>query len=214
MIPENTYTEKHHIIPKYLGGTNDEKNLIILTYRQHILAHLLLYRKYNNYQDLMAYKLMTSLPFERKRLISKLIGLNNIQTGHIQRLGKHNKDTNFINSIKTSESLRKGGLKAGKIAKETGQIYKIRTLESCRNGGIVAGNLAKEKNQIQTLAKYKGIYVLIMPDGTEFQHAFQAEEYMKINKKIIIFRCRQNNLGYSRRLKTIDELNNRWTNIK
>lgn len=36
------YFEKHHILPKSLNGTNDETNLVKLTYREHFIAHLLL----------------------------------------------------------------------------------------------------------------------------------------------------------------------------
>jgi len=38
------YTERHHIIPKSLGGTNDDTNLVALTAREHYLCHLLLLR--------------------------------------------------------------------------------------------------------------------------------------------------------------------------
>lgn len=34
--------ERHHIIPKSLGGANDELNIVCLTYREHFLAHWLL----------------------------------------------------------------------------------------------------------------------------------------------------------------------------
>lgn len=36
------YYEKHHIIPRCLGGTNDKSNLVCLTAEEHWLAHLLL----------------------------------------------------------------------------------------------------------------------------------------------------------------------------
>ncbi len=36
------YTEKHHIIPKSIGGSDDKSNLVILTAREHFLCHLLL----------------------------------------------------------------------------------------------------------------------------------------------------------------------------
>lgn len=42
------YTEIHHIIPISLGGTNDTSNLVLLTYREHIIAHMLLMRIYPN----------------------------------------------------------------------------------------------------------------------------------------------------------------------
>lgn len=36
------YTEKHHILPKSLGGTNDQTNLVSLTAKEHYICHLLL----------------------------------------------------------------------------------------------------------------------------------------------------------------------------
>lgn len=36
------YTEKHHIIPKSLGGSNDADNIVVLTGREHYVAHRLL----------------------------------------------------------------------------------------------------------------------------------------------------------------------------
>lgn len=41
-LEPDTYTEKHHIIPKSIGGSNDNDNLIILTAREHFIAHWLL----------------------------------------------------------------------------------------------------------------------------------------------------------------------------
>ncbi len=36
------YTERHHIIPKSLGGSNNKDNLVALTAREHFICHLLL----------------------------------------------------------------------------------------------------------------------------------------------------------------------------
>ena len=36
------YYELHHIVPVFLGGTNDKSNLILLTLYEHVLAHYLL----------------------------------------------------------------------------------------------------------------------------------------------------------------------------
>lgn len=44
---ENPPTEKferHHIVPKSLGGSNKKENIVKLTYREHYIAHLLLCR--------------------------------------------------------------------------------------------------------------------------------------------------------------------------
>lgn len=36
------YMEKHHIIPRHMGGTDDESNIILLTVAEHVQAHFLL----------------------------------------------------------------------------------------------------------------------------------------------------------------------------
>lgn len=41
-LPKEIYTESHHIIPKSLGGSNDQSNLVKLTAREHFICHLLL----------------------------------------------------------------------------------------------------------------------------------------------------------------------------
>jgi len=40
------YTETHHIVPRCLGGGNEAGNLVVLTAREHCLAHLLLAKIY------------------------------------------------------------------------------------------------------------------------------------------------------------------------
>jgi hypothetical protein len=42
------YKEKHHIVPKCLGGSNDKENLVELTAREHFLCHMLLCEIYPN----------------------------------------------------------------------------------------------------------------------------------------------------------------------
>ena len=42
--PLNYYTEKHHIIPRCMNGTNDKNNLILLTAKEHFVCHHLLWK--------------------------------------------------------------------------------------------------------------------------------------------------------------------------
>jgi len=44
----NTYKEKHHIIPKCMGGSDDDTNLVELTAKEHFICHLLLCEIYPN----------------------------------------------------------------------------------------------------------------------------------------------------------------------
>lgn len=58
--PLETYTEKHHIIPKSLGGDNKKTNLVKLSAREHYICHLLLTKIYNTgvAHDKMIYAFM------------------------------------------------------------------------------------------------------------------------------------------------------------
>jgi len=41
-LPKETYVEKHHVIPKSLGGDNSKDNIVSLTAREHFICHWLL----------------------------------------------------------------------------------------------------------------------------------------------------------------------------
>lgn len=41
------YTEKHHIMPRSFGGSNEEENLVVFTAREHFISHKLLVKMYS-----------------------------------------------------------------------------------------------------------------------------------------------------------------------
>ena len=50
-VPDGEYKERHHIIPKCMGGSDDEENLVDLLLREHIIAHKLLADIYPSCDD-------------------------------------------------------------------------------------------------------------------------------------------------------------------
>lgn len=42
------YVEKHHIIPKCIGGSDDDNNLVYLTAKEHFVCHRLLTKMFND----------------------------------------------------------------------------------------------------------------------------------------------------------------------
>lgn len=58
--------EIHHIILRCEGGTNDESNLVKLTYREHFLAHLLLAK---SYPHKINYRLASSYFLNKKDVV-------------------------------------------------------------------------------------------------------------------------------------------------
>jgi len=55
------YKERHHVIPRCIGGSNNASNLVDLTAREHFIAHKLLCEIYpNDHKLLYAYWLMAN----------------------------------------------------------------------------------------------------------------------------------------------------------
>ena len=64
------YFEKHHIIPKCKGGTNKYENIVVLTAREHFIAHKLLWLIYRDRQMALAFHKMISNNKNQKRVVS------------------------------------------------------------------------------------------------------------------------------------------------
>ena len=47
------YSEKHHVLPRCMGGGDDVENIAILTAREHFVAHQLLLKLHHNVQGLV-----------------------------------------------------------------------------------------------------------------------------------------------------------------
>lgn len=67
-LSKSGYTERHHIIPKSLGGNNSEDNMLRLTAAQHFGAHILLAKATNSPKMIKAlHKMMHSRTGDVKR---------------------------------------------------------------------------------------------------------------------------------------------------
>jgi len=74
-LPVGTYTETHHIIPHCITKDNRKENLVVLTAREHYVAHLLLWRmdmpaKWHN-KMMMALFVMTNGSGNSKQKIDR-----------------------------------------------------------------------------------------------------------------------------------------------
>jgi hypothetical protein len=63
--PAIGYVERHHILPKSMGGSDDPTNLVVLSGREHWVAHLLLYKIHKNRQTMHACHMMAMRCEER-----------------------------------------------------------------------------------------------------------------------------------------------------
>ena len=152
------YTEKHHIIPRSLGGSDDKLNLVKLTARQHYICHLLLTKMVAPNSDayhkmIKAYMMMAkcnSVGQDRSykinsRLFESLkIELSKVQS--IQQTGENNSQylTHWIfnPSIKECKKANKSdpiesGWFVGRVM-DWDTHYTQRKCVSCNNIGVMS----------------------------------------------------------------------------
>lgn len=68
------YAEKHHIIPRCIGGNDHEDNIVTLTAREHFIAHLLLIKIYPNNRSLIHAAVMMCMGQTERKMNNKMYG--------------------------------------------------------------------------------------------------------------------------------------------
>jgi hypothetical protein len=138
---------KHHIIPKHMGGTDDDSNLIELTREEHAHAHKILYEKFGKKEDLGAYYLLTGQTDEAMKICCSLGG---------KKQGKINSESGHMKNIqKMSDCVsagKKGGLKTISLKKGSFGNTELR-LESCKLGGKIQGRINSESGHLKEISK-------------------------------------------------------------
>ena len=68
------YTERHHIVPRCMGGSDDAENIAVLTAEEHFVAHQLLIKMYPEEENLV-YAARAMVNFDKgPRINNKLYG--------------------------------------------------------------------------------------------------------------------------------------------
>lgn len=104
-LPKEIYTEKHHIVPRCLGGGNEKENITKLTAKEHYLVHLILCRK--------LYPNNPKLWYAMHRMLSR----SNLLIGRYIPSGKMYQD------LRNEVNLK---MKDRKLSKETRQLMSLR----------------------------------------------------------------------------------------
>lgn len=168
------YFEIHHIILKCKGGTNDKNNLVLLTSREHFLAHWILWLIYRDRQTALGFHKMMSCNKNQKRIISsrgyaeareayRLTNLGN-------QFGKGRKNT-ITEEMKKNQSLIMKGRYSGK----KNPYYGKKHSEEMK---IKLSTIAKErfKNNPGTMSKI----VLDVNTGVFYNSGKEAAFYYNI----------------------------------
>jgi hypothetical protein len=104
--------EEHHILPKFSGGTDESFNLVLLTQREHWIAHLLLAKLavgQNKYKASQALIMMGRVISEDKRKNSR--GYAAARAVISEEVSKRHKGTLIVNDALT-------GIRIGRVRKD------------------------------------------------------------------------------------------------
>jgi len=128
MCRPNERTHKHHIIPKYMGGSNEPENLVEVTLTQHTMFHFCNYQLWGNEEDFIAWRgLSNQIDLDQIKLEAMVLGA--------KKAGQKNKEngTGFFKLTveQRNEHNRKAGQKS--YEKETG-VHNLTPEQRTKNG--------------------------------------------------------------------------------
>jgi len=143
---------KHHIIPKSLGGSNNELNIVLLTISGHAAVHKWMYEEYGRWEDWLAYRVLNG------QIIGKSDNELKNPSIHPRKGIKHTAE-----SIKKMKENRKGkciGKNNGMFGKTHTEKAKEKIRESRKRSKHPRGMLGKthsNETKIKISESCKGI---------------------------------------------------------
>jgi hypothetical protein len=201
---DGVYYERHHIIPKHMGGGNDKDNLVLLTFREHIIAHYLLWRIYRRRGDRVMWMFRSGQTEEAQVLRSKLAVEANRTTGKgFQNWEGEKHPMRDPEKVKRALNTKKRKYGGGIMSEEAKSAWlprlTSRMREMAKDPEIQAkrSNTIKEINSKLTLEEYakkynnagenngnygwiKGYYEVLDPHGNSTRYESQDDIISKL----------------------------------
>jgi hypothetical protein len=126
----DSYTERHHIIPRCIGGTDDKENIVRFTPEEHFLAHQLLVKIYPNEPKLVLAVRYMCYDSNGKRINNKMFGW--LKRLHSQSISQINKGR----YVSPELAKRRGEAQRGRVSPMKGKTHseesKNKTSEALR----------------------------------------------------------------------------------
>ena len=179
---QGEYYEGHHIIPKAKGGTGisssglKHPNIVLLTAREHFLAHWLLWKIYRDRSSALAFHKMLSSNDKQNRVISSR-GYEEARLA-FSETNKGNQYGKGKTRIITEEQKRKHSeLMKGKYSGNNNPFYGKKHNDESR---LKISDAAKNRYKHVKPATYKGLKVVIK-DGIilgEFENSKEVAEFI------------------------------------
>jgi hypothetical protein len=217
------YYENHHIIPRHMGGDDCDENLVLLTFREHILSHYLLWRIYGNDGDRLMVLMRSGQSEEAQRLRVKLAVEANRNGGKgfenwkgerhpmknpekVKQVLKTKRKKYGKSLMKMDDAVRKMISNRMKIVSNKPEVKEkrantIREINSTLSNEAKLKKYPRQKEKNANWGRIKGYYIVIDPNGNETKYDSQTHiiNEMGITQS---FLARNRNKGVIRKVVT------------
>jgi len=141
---DTTYYEKHHILPRCLGGSDKKDNLVLLTAREHFLAHWLLYEQNKGNRHLaLAFFMMCGV--KDKNQLRYIPSSRVIEYAKIQHATYHHSKLKKYKDIYSKS--KKGKSLEEQIGKERALVCSAKKSETLKDHYKKHPELLKQKSE-------------------------------------------------------------------
>lgn len=148
------YSERHHVVPKCLGGSDDKTNLVDLTPEEHYVAHQLLVKMHPENGKLVHAARMMTYCSDGSRVQNKLYGWLKRKSSmeSKKRVGDKNGSFGTIwvndgtNSFKIKKEDFHPGLSKGKISNDQRKIRRSKNKQTKHENAVMLFNKFRELN--------------------------------------------------------------------
>lgn len=199
------YKEKHHIIPRCMGGTDSNENMVDLTPKEHFLCHLLLCEIYPNHEGLkyaafsmckwsggtVRRKRISGITYDRLKKEAAKITSERMKGNSIWKNKKHSDES--IEKIKNQRKLQKTSdetrkkMSDSRKGKKSGRFGKTNTEDHNRK---VSESLKKNKNRKKWNERKCSI------KGIVYKSASEASRLVNESVCTIMYRLKSKNIKY------------------
>lgn len=130
------YYERHHIIPKSLGGSDNLSNLVFLTGREHLICHLLLIRMTEGKAKAKMISAAWSMANlenkhqDRKRLTSRQY--SNLRKIFSEQHSIRMRNDNPMHKLEHKKTHKEAIIKRGKTRGMSGKRHSMQTIEKIK----------------------------------------------------------------------------------
>ena len=143
------YTEKHHIIPRTLAGSDDASNIVVFTGREHFIAHLLLAKIHGGSMWHAAHMMSNMKRYTNRKY-------ENVRKEHVKRVSI--RQTGKIVSLDTRKKISENKERSAKISQSLkGRPKSEEHKEAYKQARLAGGGwIVSEEHKSSVSKKMKG----------------------------------------------------------